>query len=260
VTNAHADTRVELSTGTEYSSGDFGDNSKTTVWYTPFSAKLTAGDWSFRATVPYLSITAPANTIVFLDDDPSGGLNPGAGTNRGSPVPGRQSVPNRTVNGIGDAPLSVTYSFDDIAGSPVYVDAMARVRLPTGDKDNGTGVGATDYALQSEAGIDTAAGGAYVTGGRRVLGSVPGLQRVDGWQAGVGASVNLGRATVLGAYYDWRDASERQLAQPREVGAYLSVRLTRAWKIRLDVSTSLEDGGPNYTLGMMIYWRTVARR
>jgi opacity protein-like surface antigen len=257
VSIAHADARVELSTGTEYSTGDFTQNVRTSVWYTPLGARVSLGNWSFRATVPYVSISAPADAIVLLDDDPTGVA--GSGSGHRTEAASGQRMQIRTVSGIGDSPLAVSYSFNDLNGSPFYADFTGRVRLPTGDAERGTGVGATDYGFQGELGIDTGVGTVYVNGGRRFMGHVSGLQRVDGWQAGVGASLNVGRRTILGTYYDWRDASERDFPQPREVGIYLSVRMSRAWKVRFDASTSLEENGPNSTVGMMLYWRTVAR-
>jgi hypothetical protein len=255
ISTAFADARIELSTGSEYSSGDFGGNLKTSVWYTPFSARIATGNWSFRVTVPYLSITAPADVIVLLADDPTV-----AGAGGGTTLPTTPAAPNRTVSGIGDIPVAATYSFNHIGGSQVYADLGARVRFPTGDRASGIGVGATDYAFQTAVGIDLDAGGAYVSAGRRILGRVPGLERVDGWQAGAGASVDLGTHAVIGAYYDWRDASEKGFPEPREVGTYLSVRMSRAWKIRFDASTELAQGGRNYTVGMMVFWRTLPRR
>jgi hypothetical protein len=247
-----SDARFELSAGGEYSSFKLDDGSTSTIWYAPFSARLDFGNWIFRATVPYISITAPQELIVLLDEDPTG-----AGIGGGQ----QKSVQsNRTVSGIGDSSLSATYSFDDIKGSPLYVDLGARVRLPTGNERDGTGVGATDYGLQSEVGLDEDRWGVSLNGGRRFLGQVRGLDRVDGWLAGADAWLNLGPHALVGAYYDWREASEPGFSNPRDAGIYMSYRLNRRWKIRLEASRALDLSQANYTVGLRVYWRLHERR
>lgn len=253
---ARASTQFELSAGGEYTSLKLSDGSDSTVWYAPFSARLGIGNWTVRATVPYVSITAPQDLIVLIDDDPTGAAVGG----NGRPRSGGGTAETRTVSGLGDSSLSLTYSFDDLADTALYADLGARVRLPTGDASKGTGIGATDYGLQSELGIDLDRGGVALNGGRRYLGHVSGLDRVNGWQAGAAAWLSLGPHALLGAYYDWRMASERDLSDPREAGLYLSYRLSRAWKVRLDASRALDLPRANYTVAMTIYWRVMGRR
>jgi hypothetical protein len=249
---AAAGNQFEFSVGSEYSNLKLADGISSTIWYEPFSARLDTGNWTVRATIPYLSITAPTNVIALLDDDPTGA---GLGQGRiGS------TSNTRTVRGIGDSALSVTYAFDDIRGTPLYVDLGARVRLPTGSARDGTGIGATDYGVQSEMGIDLRRWGVALNGGRRFLGEVSGLDRVDGWQAGADAWLHLGPHALLGIYSDWRDASELGFSNPRDVGAYLSYRLTRRWRVRLDTSRALDLPGANYTVALTLYWRPTESR
>jgi hypothetical protein len=277
---AVADTRLQLSAGAEYSSGDFGGTTKTTVLLAPITAKVTSGNWSFRASVPYVQISGPANVSVVIDDD--GGSNSGSGSSgssgssgtsgssgsgsggdgsddsgsgSGSSGSGSGDNSNRTIRGIGDTSLSATYSFNSIADSLLYADVIARVRLPTGDEVKGTGTGATDYGLQGEVGIDAEAGGVYASGGRRFLGATTGLQRIDGWQAGAGAWINFGESAVLGAYYDWRQGSATNVEDPSEVGAYLTLKMSEAWKIEGNIGKALNSDGADYSVGATLIWR-----
>jgi hypothetical protein len=251
-TFAAAGNQYEVSAGTEYSSLKLADGSTSTIWYAPFSARLDTGNWTIRATIPYVSITAPKDLIVLLDDDPTG-----AGLGGQSRI-GHTNA--RTVSGIGDSALSVTYSYEDVGDTPLYVDLGARVRLPTGNARDGTGIGTTDYGLQSEVGIDLHRWGLALNGGRRFLGTVSGLDRVDGWQAGAEAWLNLGPHGLVGIYSDWRDASEPGFSNPRDAGAYVSYRLNRRWKVRLDTSRALDVPGANYTVALTLYWRLNERR
>lgn len=279
---AQAQTRVDLSSGATYSSGDFGGTEDTSVLIVPFAAKVTTGHWSLRASVPYVSIRGPADVRVVIEGDSGRSSNSGSGSSGGagsgsaSDSRGRGSggsgsgggvtpptgaaVQNRTVSGLGDTSLSATYSFNSIADSPAYLDLVGRVRLPTGDETKGTGTGATDYIVQTELGLDMDSGGAYISGGRRMLGQVAGFQRVDGWQAGAGLWANVGRKTVAGLYYDWREASTPTDEDPRELGLYVIVRMTRSWKIELDAGGMMSDTGPDYTAGLTVFWRAFDSR
>lgn len=274
---ANAETKVQLSTGADYSSGDFGGTTKTSVLLAPIGAKLTTGNWSFRVSAPYVSISGPSNVSIVIEDS-GGGFNSGSETESGRDSSGSSSssgssgsddgssssgggtttttiVRDRTVSGIGDTSLSATYSFNSIAESPVYLDITGRVRLPTGDEMKGTGTGATDYIAQTELGFDGNAGGMYVMGGRRFLGSTKFVQRISGWQAGAGTWVNMGNTAVLGTYYDWREASTLSAANPSEVGAYLTLKLTHTWKMELNVGKALHRTGADYSAGVMFTWR-----
>jgi hypothetical protein len=163
------------------------------------------------------------------------------------------------VSGIGDASIALTYSLDTIGDSPAYVDFTGRVRLPTGDEDKGLGVGATDYVAMTELGWDGDPGGVFVSAGRRFLGDVEGFERVDGWQASAGGWVNISDSAVIGAYYDWRNASVRDGEDPSSVEAYVSWRLNEAWKIELNGGVGLSDASADYSAGLTLIWRSTNR-
>lgn len=263
---AHADTgediTLDLSTGFNYSSGEYDDLSSTKVVIVPLSAKLKTGAWTFKASVPYVHIDGPADVVVLLDDDGGRGSDNG-GSGRDHPEDddedddGGVVDENRSVSGIGDTSLSATYSFDGIGGSATYIDITARARLSTGDEDKGLGLGTTDYGLSAELGYDGDKGGVYVLAGRRFLGSVDGLDREDGWLAGVGAWRNLGERTSIGAGYDWRESSLVGGRDPSEVYAYLNVKMSDAWRINLSASTGLNDANADYGVGLSLTWRAL---
>ena len=150
-------------------------------------------------------------------------------------------APSRSESGIGDASIALTYSLDSIGDSPAYVDFTGRVRLPTGSEEDGLGVGATDYVALSEIGWDGDAGGVFVSAGRRFLGDVDNLERVDGWQASLGGWINVSDSAVVGAYYDWRDHPCVTARIPSSVEAYVSWRLNDAWKVEVNGGVGLSD-------------------
>jgi len=53
-------TQISVSTGFDYSRGDYGESADTEIWYVPFGLKVEHDPWILRVTVPYLRIRAPA--------------------------------------------------------------------------------------------------------------------------------------------------------------------------------------------------------
>lgn len=269
---AQAADSFQLSTGADYSSGDFGGSTRTEVLVVPISARLHYQGWSLRATLPYLQVQGPADVIVIVDD--GGGSNSGSGGSSSSGS-GRSSdddldgvddsggdrgendsfASNRRESGIGDATLALTRSFNAIGDTPLYVDVIGRVKFATGKAATGLGVGATDYSAGGELGYVGRAGGLYAAGARRFLGSNASLQRVDGWQWSGGGWINLGSAVELGAAYSWRQASVPLGIDSRAVEVNLGMLLGETWQASLFASRGLSDGSPDHAGGLSLSWR-----
>ena len=279
---AYADTRVQASSGLQYSDGEYGETTSTSALVVPFSVRATFGAWSIRASVPYVMVDGPADVSEIIDDSSGRGTSSGSGSSgsgSGSGTSGRDGsgsgsggsgggddddpvdpvTADRSESGIGDASIALTYSLDSIGDSPAYVDFTGRVRLPTGSEEDGLGVGATDYVALSEIGWDGDAGGAFVSAGRRFLGAVDDIERVDGWQASVGGWINVSDSAVVGAYYDWRNSSVRDGEDPSSVEAYVSWRLNDAWKVEVNGGVGLSDASADYTAGLTLIWRSAKR-
>lgn len=240
---AAAETRLSFASGVDYSSGSYGDVMDTEVVSMPMSVRLSAGKWSFRASIPYLSITGPADVA---DEEDGGGPTP-SGTIRAG-----------TETGFGDTTLSATRSFTRLGGSRAYLDITGRVRLPTGDDERGLGVGTTDYALTGELGNSNDVGGLYINAGRRFLGDRDNLERQDGWQAGAGAWLRAGQNTRLGVFYSRRDASIEGNEAPQEAGGYVSYRFSDTFRVSINASGGLSEASPDIAGGVRLTWRPEA--
>ncbi len=266
VSAAEAKPGLQFSTGVNYSSGSFGDTMDTTVVVVPFSAKVTVGNWAFRGSIPLVTVDGPADVAVVLDDGGGGRGSSGPGGSGGDELEedgtGAVSMVTRMnrESGIGDASVSATYSFNEIAGSSIYSDVTGRVRLPTGDDDKGLGVGATDYATLVEVGAELGKGGVYALGGRRFLGSVSGVRRDDGWQGGAGFWIDATDKASFGAGYDWRESATAIGDDPSEVSAYMTYQINRKWRLGLNASAGLNDSSPDFGAGLSLVWRARERR
>lgn len=243
--NACAETRLSFSTGFSYSSGDYGDVDETEVFAIPFSARLTSGPWSFRVSAPYLQVTGPADVADTLDSGADGAT-------------GSEGVIARTgtERGIGDTTVSVERTFGHLGGSNAYLETGARVRLPTGDEDEGLGVGATDYTLITELGTVSRDGGAYVSAGYRFLGNREGVDRQDGWQAGIGGWLPVNDRIRVGAFASWREASIEGNDDPADAGGFVAFRLSESLRMSITASGGLNDASSDYSAGVRFTWRS----
>jgi hypothetical protein len=242
---ALADTNLRFTTGVDYSSGSYGERESTDVIYVPLTAKLYTGHWTFRASTGWLSVDGPA-TISTVDED-GGGVDTGGA---GPSIPGR-----RKRQGFGDTYLGAKYSFQKLGGGPFYFDAQAKVRLPTGDHDEGLGVGATDYIVDGELGADWRTKGIYLDIGRRFQGDSSTLVRQDVWAYSAGGWAKFDSKTELGMWYYTRDPSVRGLDRPREIGAYVSRRINSGWRAEISLYEGLSQSSADFGGAFTITWR-----
>lgn len=256
---------LQFSVGADYSTGDFGGTTPTDVFVVPVTARLRWGNWSLRAAVPYVTVRGPADVTVVVGED--GGSAPESeeeDADDSSDLPEDAEAPpttgssgfanNRSVSGIGDASLSLAYSFSDIGGSPIYLDVTARTKLATGSASKGLGVGTTDYAALTEVGWLGESYGLYAGGGRRFLGSSSRVQRQDGWQWTAGSWLDATPSIEIGAAYRGREASVGNGTDASEVEANVALRFAKAWRLVLYAGAGLSDGSPDTLGGLTLSW------
>lgn len=107
-----ADEQISLSTGFDYSSGDYGGSTSTDILQVPVIGKYVTGPWTYKLTVPYIEVTGPGNVV------------PGAG--RANQVKGKNgsAVPSgtSTKSGLGDITGAVTYNLFGGSASELALD------------------------------------------------------------------------------------------------------------------------------------------
>lgn len=236
---AHAEVRLSLATGVDYSSGEYGTEDTTEVISAPFGVRLTVDDWTFRASSSYIYVTGPA------DISENGEVGEASGV----------VVRDGADRGFGDTTVSVERAFRRMGGSDLYAEVGASARLPSGDEEKGLGTGAVDYAVSTEFGISNDYGGAYVTAGYRFLGQRDtGPERQDGTQAGIGAWLPVGNRMRVGAFGNWREASVDGNDDPAVAGAYVSYRVAERLRVTFTASGGLSDSSPDYMAGVRFNW------
>jgi hypothetical protein len=277
--------QVQVTTGVEYSRGDYGELTATEALVVPFSARMSFGGFSVRASIPFLTVHGPADIAPVVDDDGGdrgsnsgpGGSGSGSSGNGGSHGGGGGGgkgggseggsgsgsddtfADSRDVHGMGDATLSLAWGLRDIGGTRLYADFTGRVRLPTGDEARGLGRGVTDYTALTEIGLDGDRGGLFVMGGRQFLESHATAPRRDVWQASGGGWMNIGTRALVGAQGNWRQAVTAGGTGPASVDVFVNMPLTRAWRVEISGSAGLNKSSADYAAGIGLTWKSSPR-
>jgi hypothetical protein len=246
----HAEDGLTLGIGADYSTGDYGSETTTDIWSVPVSARYNSGQWSWKASLPWLRVDGDASVLPGLGN--VGNLNPQART-RGR---GRGNEPVTltdagSASGIGDLRLSGTYAFDNTGD--LGVDLTANAKIATADEDKGLGTGANDYGLALD--LYRAVGDATVFGGvgYTLLGDSEFIDTRDVFNANVGASWQVGNGS-LGAMYDWRAAASDTADDRSEITGFYSLRSGESTKWQFYATKGLSDGSPDWGAGIALSW------
>ena len=226
--------KLTLSTGVDYSSGDYGQALDTQITYVPVTAKLTYRGWTGKITVPYLSITGPGVVVGGGEGEPVG--TPGA---------------KRTESGLGDVIASLAYA-TPVLDKDTTGTLTGKVKVPTADKSRSLGTGEFDYTLQT--GLTHNFGDFYVSGGggRKFNGSSGQFPLRDVWKYSLGAGVMISPATALGVNYDFRQSATSTGDDISEATAYLSHNLNSKWAAQIYSTTGFTNASPNWGVGLQI--------
>src|SRR3712207_3965262 len=85
---------LRLTTGVDYSRGDYGLDEDTKITVVPVTARLSTGPFAFTAALPYIRLDTPGGVVLGPD---------------GNPLPGVPTTGGKT-NGLGDLSLGAKYT------------------------------------------------------------------------------------------------------------------------------------------------------
>jgi hypothetical protein len=232
----NTDTDVRLSTGVEYSIGKYGGTDDIEELYVPFTLRADFGRLGLRVTVPYLTVSTPADTVI---TDPGMQAVPGTG----------ETV---TESGLGDVIAALTLYDLYVSDSANFViDATGKIKFATADETKGLGTGENDYTLQLDAYRFFDRLSLQASAGYRLRGEPPGVDLNDVLLASVGGSYLTSDTTIVGMFYDYRESSITGLDDIQEVSAFASFRLSRAWRMEFYAFTGLTDSSSDFGGGLL---------
>jgi hypothetical protein len=244
---AHADDGLSLGLGVDYSSGDYGSDTTTKILSVPVSAKYASGDWTFKASLPWLRVDGDANVVPglgsLLNLNPNGRGRGSSGGGGGTAAP-----TSGTTSGIGDLRLAATYAI------PLQgrwgVDLTGNVKVATADEDKGLGTGENDYGAAVDVYRSVGAATTLFGGvGYTVLGESEYIEVDSVYNANVGLSHKLGASSV-GAMYDYRQPTSEDADDRSEVTGFYSFPTSDTGKLQLYATKGLTDGSPDWGAGV----------
>ena len=232
-----ADGVTTLSVGADSSTGKYGQDQSTHIFFVPITGKYEAGPWTLKLLVPYIRITGPGNVI-------------GAGDSRIT-LP-RAGGARRTETGLGDVVASAFYNVLDERSAPIGMDLGVKIKFATADDSKGLGTGKNDYAWQADFFKTIGAFTPFGTIGYRWYGDPAGVDLRNVPYAAVGASYRVSQPTSIGFVYDWRNRIVQGGARVSELTAYVSRKFSADWKLQVYGVRGFADGSPDFGGGLTL--------
>ena len=233
---------VTVAIGAEWTTGDYGGDTDTDLFFVPLSLGLETNKWFVRASLPYLEIDGPG---LFLGD------NIPVVRGRGEPERGE----DESVSGFSDLSLTAGHSFDLNSSGDLRLDLTGRVKVPTASDEDNLGSGEFDYSF--------AAGLSKVTGqwshfgdiGYRITGDPEDRPLNDTLFATIGTSYLMRNSTTIGLAYDFSESATPETDNSHEISSWLSFRIHKKTRLQLYGLVGLSDGGPDYGIGTRIRFK-----
>jgi hypothetical protein len=227
--------RVSASTGVDFSSGSYGETSKTKIWYVPLTVRYERGSWEARVTVPYIRITGPGAVVGGFD---------------GAVVEAATQGPVETHAGLGDVVASGSYRIDPPLPALPLVELTAKVKFPTASRQALLGTGEFDYAAQLDLTKTFGDFTPFADVGYRFIGSPPGSNLHDSVYVSGGLDWHATSWLSAGLIYDWRETASRRLGASQELTSYATFRIGRHLRIGPYEVAGFTQASPDFALGL----------
>lgn len=224
--------RLRVALGYHFSTGDYGTGETTEITYVPLTARLTLGNWSLQAVVPYLHIASEGALV----EGPAGPVRTTAGSE----------------DGVGDVITRATYSVPPRWPGLPWVDLVGSIKLPTASRRRGLGTGKVDYGIGTELVWTWGRVTPFAGIGYRILAGTRTTPLHDTVEGTIGGQVRVSEGVQLGALVDWRQAASASNRERLEVVPFVTWTRSPTWSLNLHLSTGLRDGSPDVGTGIEI--------
>lgn len=208
------DIKQTVSLASYFSSGDYGEDADTDIYYFPVSYSAAKGRWGAQLTVPHLQVEGVGNVLVNI-----GGVS--------RAVSGNQRERN---SGIGDSTLAVTYQMDPLSETSPFIDFRLDIKIPTADRNRGLGTGEADYSTQidiSQGYGDSVIFGTFGYTFRGKTDFYAGLE--DSAYVQLGVARPIASQWNVGIFYDFREPASTFSPEIHELVPYFSFQISERW-------------------------------
>lgn len=227
-------------TGLDYSSGKYSDTQTTDILYVPFTGTALLGNFTFKATVPYIRIKGPGTVV--------------GGGDVGPIARDRAPTAITTQDGLGDVTASASYTAY-LQNNTMFVDFTGKVKIPTADSDKNLGTGKADFTTQIDIAKKTGGVNLFATAGYRFMGSTDALPLRDGFLGSVGASVDVSDRASVGLIYDYRQSASISAGNPSELTGFVTWKVAKKIRLQTYGIVGFSTGSPDAGVGMQISFR-----
>ena len=224
--------RFTLGTGVEFSTGDFGGDSTTNIWYVPSSLKLEWDPIVVKLTVPWVYIDGD---VVLVSDQP-------------------ESVPVSlgSRNALGDIMLSTSYVQYPLFNWMPLFELTGKVKFGTADEKKGIGTGENDYSLQLDASKQFGRLTPYGAVGYTFIGDPSGFDLQNKLFAYGGLILELHDRIHVGVGYDWAQSAVAGTSDFHEVSPFATIELGRHVAIDPYAVIGLSSPAPDWGVGVQL--------
>lgn len=229
-----ADGTWSVGSGVHYSRGDYGGPTETRILSVPLNLRYDAEPWILKLTVPYLKIRG-SSTVV--PDVGRVDRNVRAGT-------------ESNAAGLGDSTVSATYAAYYSAASRTGVDLTGKLKLATGDENEGLGTGSNDVSAQIDVYRALERFTVFGSFGYTMFGASPIIDLKNVFYGSLGLSRRLSETNSAGVELDLRQGASPAPAAQRELMGFITHRIDRAWRGQAYVFKGFADGSPDVGAGV----------
>jgi hypothetical protein len=230
-----------VTTGFDYSSGDYGQADTTTIAFLPVTLQSARGPLTLKVSGGALRVAGPA---LILDGAATGGAAPAA---------------NRKVSGLADTSVSAMYSLRELYDEGVYIDFTVRAKFPTASFKKGLGTGEVDGVVQADGAFAWGDLMPFATIGYKSSGSPDAYKLRHVTFGSLGLQYAWNERTATGVVYDYRQSSlATSPSDPQEGMAYVSYRFTDAWSLNVYGVAGFSKNSPKAGAGITFTYRVKA--
>lgn len=234
-----------LSTGLDFSAGDYGLGEQTQAWQQSVNLTAARGRWTLGVSTSYQRIAGPAlnldifeDAIAFEDALFTGDI-----------------FTRRTVKGFGDTSVALRYDITDALTSGWLASASVKVKLPTADRSAGLGSGHTDATLAADAVRLLGRWSVFGSGAYTLRGESAADPRRNTWSGSLGADYRLDRLWRVGVALDHRTLSRPGSGSTSDVYGFARLRLNDRLALTGYGLAGLDRNSPDLSVGLRLSWR-----
>lgn len=226
---------VTVTTGFDYSRGDYGLPIPTKIITVPFAVSYAVNQTTWELSLPYVRVDGPGDVV------------PGIGRLAG------RLVLLKTVNqGLGDLTLGVTRQFAVPADQPWSWAAGAEIKLGTADAAKSLGTGEDDFATHVDLYYSAGRFTPFATLGYRWLGNPTGSDLRNYIFGTAGLNWACTEKVTLAALVDWAEKNSASGRSSTNFTLSVSRTFSEQWQAQAYGMRGSSEASPDYGLGLSL--------